>query len=134
MLNVSLNLVTKRKCKYKITRYGQYWSFTSAIKYRSISCTERGHWEHCYSNWLYGFISFSEVPIASGRANVMLYDDAAKKWVASGTTQGLSKVQIYRHTTNNTFRVVGRKLQDHEVNNLLNTCKQKVYTFRTFII
>lgn len=45
----------------------------------------------------------------------MLYDDAAKKWVASGTSQGLSKVQIYRHTTNNTFRVVGRKLQDHEV-------------------
>ena len=48
----------------------------------------------------------------------MLYDDAAKKWVASGTTQGLSKVQIYRHTTNNTFRVVGRKLQDHEVSSI----------------
>jgi hypothetical protein len=61
------------------------------------------------------YLFSSEVPIAAGRANVMLYDDAAKKWVASGTSQGLSKVQIYRHTTNNTFRVVGRKLQDHEV-------------------
>lgn len=100
-----------------------------AIKYQSISFTEREHWEHCYNNWFYDFISFSEVPIASGRANVMLYDDAAKKWVASGTTQGLSKVQIYRHTTNNTFRVVGRKLQDHEVTFLLNTWKQKVWTF-----
>lgn len=45
----------------------------------------------------------------------MIYDDVSKKWVPSGNTQGLSKVQIYHHTGNNTFRVVGRKLQDHEV-------------------
>uniref|UniRef100_A0A0B6ZNV9 WH1 domain-containing protein n=1 Tax=Arion vulgaris TaxID=1028688 RepID=A0A0B6ZNV9_9EUPU len=57
----------------------------------------------------------SEVPIISARASVMIYDDANKKWVPSGTTQGLSKVQIYQHTANNTFRVVGRKVQDHEV-------------------
>ncbi|XP_076463963.1 uncharacterized protein LOC143296089 [Babylonia areolata] len=57
----------------------------------------------------------SEVAIVSSRASVMIYDDQSKKWVPSGNTQGLSKVQIYQHTTNNTFRVVGRKLQDHEV-------------------
>ncbi|ESO96439.1 hypothetical protein LOTGIDRAFT_214569 [Lottia gigantea] len=53
--------------------------------------------------------------IIAARASVMIYDDANKKWVPSGHTQGLSKVQIYHHTTNNTFRVVGRKIQDHEV-------------------
>ncbi|KAH9515467.1 hypothetical protein Btru_014568 [Bulinus truncatus] len=57
----------------------------------------------------------SEVPIISARASVMIYDDTNKKWIPSGTTQGLSKVQIYQHTGNNTFRVVGRKIQDHEV-------------------
>lgn len=45
----------------------------------------------------------------------MVYDDVQKKWIPSGTSSGLSKVQIYHHQTNNTFRVVGRKLQDHEV-------------------
>ncbi|KAK2184312.1 hypothetical protein NP493_270g01021 [Ridgeia piscesae] len=45
----------------------------------------------------------------------MVYDDGNKKWVPSGSSQGLSKVHIYHHSVNNTFRVVGRKLQDHEV-------------------
>ena len=45
----------------------------------------------------------------------MIYDDLNKKWVPSGTSHGLSKVHIYHHFINNTFRVVGRKLQDHEV-------------------
>lgn len=45
----------------------------------------------------------------------MVYDDMQKKWVPSGSSSGLSKVQIYHHQQNNTFRVVGRKLQDHEV-------------------
>ncbi|KAK7474695.1 hypothetical protein BaRGS_00034060 [Batillaria attramentaria] len=57
----------------------------------------------------------SEVAIVTSRASVMIYDDVSKKWVPSGNTQGLSKVQIYHHQANNTFRVVGRKLQDHEV-------------------
>ena len=65
---------------------------------------------------MYILCRFSEVPITSARANVMLYDDNSRKWVPSGTSQGLAKVQIYRHTANNTFRVVGRKIQDHEVN------------------
>ena len=48
----------------------------------------------------------------------MIYDDLNKKWVPSGTSHGLSKVHIYHHFINNTFRVVGRKLQDHEVRTL----------------
>ncbi|KAJ9588335.1 hypothetical protein L9F63_018261 [Diploptera punctata] len=56
-----------------------------------------------------------EQSIASARASVMIYDDVNKKWMPSGTSSGLSKVHIYQHQVNNTFRVVGRKLQDHEV-------------------
>ncbi|XP_069677524.1 protein enabled isoform X3 [Periplaneta americana] len=56
-----------------------------------------------------------EQSIASARASVMVYDDVNKKWIPSGTSSGLSKVHIYQHQVNNTFRVVGRKLQDHEV-------------------
>ncbi|XP_074028189.1 ENAH actin regulator enabled isoform X2 [Leptinotarsa decemlineata] len=57
----------------------------------------------------------SEQSIASARASVMIYDDINKKWVPSGSSSGLSKVHIYQHTVHQTFRVVGRKLQDHEV-------------------
>ncbi|KAH8348742.1 hypothetical protein KR084_010530 [Drosophila pseudotakahashii] len=58
---------------------------------------------------------FAEQSIIGARASVMVYDDNQKKWVPSGSSSGLSKVQIYHHQQNNTFRVVGRKLQDHEV-------------------
>ncbi|KAJ1521628.1 hypothetical protein ONE63_003275 [Megalurothrips usitatus] len=57
----------------------------------------------------------SEVSISSARASVMVYDDVNKKWIPSGGTSGMSKVHIYHHQIHNTFRVVGRKLQDHEV-------------------
>ncbi|XP_049882177.1 protein enabled isoform X2 [Pectinophora gossypiella] len=57
----------------------------------------------------------SEQSISSARASVMVYDDGLKRWVPSGTSSGLSKVHIYHHTQHNTFRVVGRKLNDHEV-------------------
>jgi enabled protein len=45
----------------------------------------------------------------------MVYDDQTKKWNPSGSGPGLSKVQIYQHLLNQSYRVVGRKLQDHEV-------------------
>lgn len=57
----------------------------------------------------------SEQSVASARAAVLVYDDHNKKWVPSGTSSGLSKVHIYQHTVNGTFRIVGRKLHDHEV-------------------
>ncbi|XP_044728745.1 protein enabled isoform X3 [Chrysoperla carnea] len=56
-----------------------------------------------------------EHAIASARASVMVYDDVNKKWIPSGSSSGLSKVHIYQHQSQHTFRVVGRKLQDHEV-------------------
>jgi enabled protein len=45
----------------------------------------------------------------------MIYDEANKKWVPSGSSSGLSKVHIYHHVVNNSYRVVGRKLHDQEV-------------------
>lgn len=57
----------------------------------------------------------SEQSIIGARASVMIYDESLKKWIPSGNSSGLSKVQIFHHIQNNTFRVVGRKLQDHEV-------------------
>jgi enabled len=56
-----------------------------------------------------------EQSIVGARASVMIYDETYKKWIPSGNSSGLSKVQIFHHMQNNTFRVVGRKLQDHEV-------------------
>lgn len=49
----------------------------------------------------------------------MVYDDANKKWVPAGGSTGFSRVHIYHHTGNNTFRVVGRKIQDHQVSESL---------------
>ncbi|XP_073904972.1 protein enabled homolog isoform X9 [Castor canadensis] len=59
--------------------------------------------------------SESEQSICQARAAVMVYDDANKKWVPAGGSTGFSRVHIYHHTGNNTFRVVGRKIQDHQV-------------------
>lgn len=55
----------------------------------------------------------------------MIYDDNNKKWIPSGTSSGLSKVHIFKHLINNTFRIVGRKLQDHEVK-----IKLKLYIYK----
>ncbi|XP_051781552.1 LOW QUALITY PROTEIN: protein enabled homolog [Erpetoichthys calabaricus] len=58
---------------------------------------------------------FIEQSICQARAAVMIYDDANKKWVPAGGSTGFSRVHIYHHTGNNAFRVVGRKIQDHQV-------------------
>uniref|UniRef100_S4RNB4 WH1 domain-containing protein n=1 Tax=Petromyzon marinus TaxID=7757 RepID=S4RNB4_PETMA len=57
----------------------------------------------------------SEQSICQARAQVMVYDDANKKWLPSGGQQGFSRVHIYHHTSLNTFRVVGRRMQDQQV-------------------
>ena len=67
------------------------------------------------SNGFFCNLFCSEQSIASARASVMIYDESNKKWVPSGSSSGLSKVHIYHHGVNNTFRVVGRKLHDQEV-------------------
>ncbi len=60
--------------------------------------------------------SISEQSICQARASVMVYDDASKKWVPiKPGQQGFSRINIYHNTANNTFRVVGVKLQDQQV-------------------
>ncbi|NXU53437.1 ENAH protein, partial [Turnix velox] len=71
---------------------------------------------------------YSEQSICQARAAVMVYDDANKKWVPAGGSTGFSRVHIYHHTGNNTFRVVGRKIQDHQVRTIPgNLGKQSVF-------
>ncbi|XP_069064423.1 ena/VASP-like protein isoform X4 [Pleurodeles waltl] len=65
---------------------------------------------------MYAFEDFSEQSICQARASVMVYDDTSKKWVPiKPGQQGFSRINIYHNTTNNTFRVVGVKLQDQQV-------------------
>ncbi|KAJ3613094.1 hypothetical protein NHX12_019350 [Muraenolepis orangiensis] len=64
----------------------------------------------------YSLDDFGEQSICQARASVMVYDDASKKWVPiKPGQQGFSRINIYHNTTNNTFRVVGVKLQDQQV-------------------
>lgn len=45
----------------------------------------------------------------------MLYDDSNKRWLPAGTgPQAFSRVQIYHNPTANSFRVVGRKMQQDQ--------------------
>ncbi|XP_077476907.1 enah/Vasp-like a isoform X5 [Stigmatopora argus] len=68
------------------------------------------------SGLFYNHISSSEQSICQARASVMVYDDASKKWVPiKPGQQGFSRINIYHNTANNTFRVVGVKLQDQQV-------------------
>lgn len=61
-------------------------------------------------------LSSSEQSICQARASVMVYDDTSKKWVPiKPGQQGFSRINIYHNTANNTFRVVGVKLQDQQV-------------------
>lgn len=68
-----------------------------------------------YNDFISLCLSCSEQSICQARAAVMVYDDANKKWVPAGGSTGFSRVHIYHHTGNNAFRVVGRKIQDHQV-------------------
>nr|XP_015206006.1 PREDICTED: ena/VASP-like protein isoform X14 [Lepisosteus oculatus] len=62
------------------------------------------------------FACFCEQSICQARASVMVYDDTSKKWVPiKPGQQGFSRINIYHNTANNTFRVVGVKLQDQQV-------------------
>nr|XP_029544409.1 ena/VASP-like protein isoform X2 [Oncorhynchus nerka] len=65
---------------------------------------------------MYSFDDFGEQSICQARASVMVYDDTSKKWVPiKPGQQGFSRINIYHNTANNTFRVVGVKLQDQQV-------------------
>ncbi|VDP89856.1 unnamed protein product [Echinostoma caproni] len=56
-----------------------------------------------------------ENPVATAKANVMLYDSDSSTWIPSGSGHGVSKVQLYHNPTANTYRIVGWRLQDREV-------------------
>lgn len=96
------------------------FSFYSSIilNFKNVKINWKQTKNSRYSFFFLSFIALcicSEQSIIGARASVMVYDDNQKKWIPSGTSSGLSKVHIYHHQQNNTFRVVGRKLQDHEV-------------------
>lgn len=63
--------------------------------------------------------SCSEQSIAQARASVMLYNNERKEWEHSGGSSGISRVHVYHHPINNTYRIVGRKVQDHTVRNIV---------------
>nr|XP_029544412.1 ena/VASP-like protein isoform X5 [Oncorhynchus nerka] len=70
---------------------------------------------------MYSFDDFGEQSICQARASVMVYDDTSKKWVPiKPGQQGFSRINIYHNTANNTFRVVGVKLQDQQVEVVIN--------------
>ncbi|XP_041950720.1 enah/Vasp-like b isoform X2 [Alosa sapidissima] len=65
---------------------------------------------------MYELDEYGEQSICQARASVMVYDDTSKKWVPiKPGQQGFSRINIYHNTANNTFRVVGVKLQDQQV-------------------
>uniref|UniRef100_A0A9J8A3D6 Ena/VASP-like protein n=1 Tax=Cyprinus carpio carpio TaxID=630221 RepID=A0A9J8A3D6_CYPCA len=65
---------------------------------------------------MYSFDDYGEQSICQARASVMIYDDTSKKWVpVKPGQQGFSRINIYHNTVNNSFRVVGVKLQDQQV-------------------
>jgi len=74
---------------------------------------------------------FREHSITHAKASVMLYDNDRKQWQHSGGTPGLSRVNIYHHPGNNTFRIVGRKLDDHTVSGKLN--HMVILTIQSFV-
>ncbi|KAA0196543.1 Vasodilator-stimulated phosphoprotein [Fasciolopsis buskii] len=57
----------------------------------------------------------TENPVATAKANVMLYDGDSSTWIPSGSGHGVSKVQLYHNPSANTYRIVGWRLQDREV-------------------
>ena len=61
--------------------------------------------------------SSQEFSIVRAKAAVMVYEDKTKKWIPSMGMNGFANVHIYQHTTNNSFRIVGRLIQDHSVRN-----------------
>ena len=72
-------------------------------------------WSYVSESYSLSHVSLSrasETSICQARATVMLYEDATKRWIPAGPgVQSVSRLQIYHNTSNNTYRVVGRKIQ-----------------------
>lgn len=61
-----------------------------------------------------GYLSV-EQSLVQVKATVMLYDEASRQWIFSNSCPSPSKVHIYQHMANNSFRVVGRSIEDRVV-------------------
>ena len=59
---------------------------------------------------------FRERSVAQARASVMIYNNDSKKWEHAGGTAGISRVHVYFNPNNSSYRIVGRKANDNEVN------------------
>lgn len=59
-----------------------------------------------------------EQMLITTKATVLLYDDEQKRWApssAGGQIPAVAKVQLLQNVSNNSFRVVARRIKDHEV-------------------
>eukprot|EP00111_Clytia_hemisphaerica_P005118 TCONS_00014740-protein len=56
-----------------------------------------------------------ERSVAQARASVMIYNNDLKKWEHAGGVGGLSRCHIYFNPANNSYRIVGRKINDNDV-------------------
>ena len=45
----------------------------------------------------------------------MLYNNDKKTWEPAEGIRGMSYVQVYHHEGNNTYRIVGRSMTDHQL-------------------
>ena len=57
---------------------------------------------------------FSERSVAQAKASVMIYNNDLKKWEHAGGSQGISRVHVYFNPTSESYRIVGRKVNDNE--------------------
>ena len=69
-----------------------------------------------------------ERAVCSSHAQVMIYDDNLRKWLPAENMSGVARVQIYQHAQNNTYRVVGRIVQDNAVSTELCLTFCSLYT------
>jgi hypothetical protein len=58
---------------------------------------------------------YSEISTVKSRASVMMYNNEKKTWEPAEGVRGMSNVQVYHHEGNNTFRIVGQSIKDHQV-------------------
>ncbi|XP_065660857.1 ena/VASP-like protein isoform X3 [Hydra vulgaris] len=56
-----------------------------------------------------------EHSVAQARASVMIYNNDLKKWEHAGGSQGVSRVHVYFNPSSESYRIVGRKVNDNEV-------------------
>jgi len=72
-----------------------------------------------------------ERSVAQARASVMIYNNEIKKWEHAGGSQGVSRVHVYFNPNLDSYRIVGRKVNDNEVVINCNIAKNLKYNKAT---